>query len=111
MDEHDRVIAIIGLCRDITENKVNMRTGRVIGAEALIRWQHPDSGFLPPSRFLPVVEDHWLATKVGEWVIDTALTQLLNQACSPDGAERNPGNEAAMMADKELGSVALHPGP
>lgn len=56
--------------------KVNMRTGCVIGAEALIRWQHPDSGFLPPSRFLPVIEDHWLATKLGEWVIDTALTKL-----------------------------------
>ena len=56
--------------------KVNMRTGKVIGAEALIRWQHPENGLLPPSVFLPVIEDHPLAVEIGEWVIDTALTQM-----------------------------------
>lgn len=56
--------------------KVNMRTGEVIGAEALIRWQHPEKGLLPPAVFLPVIEDHPLAVEVGEWVIDTALTQM-----------------------------------
>jgi diguanylate cyclase (GGDEF)-like protein/PAS domain S-box-containing protein len=56
--------------------KVNMRTGAVIGAEALIRWQHPAQGLLPPAAFLPVIEDHPLAVELGEWVIDTALTQM-----------------------------------
>jgi diguanylate cyclase (GGDEF)-like protein/PAS domain S-box-containing protein len=56
--------------------KVNMRTGQVIGAEALIRWQHPDKGLLAPALFLPVFEDDPLAVDVGEWVIDTALTQI-----------------------------------
>ncbi len=56
--------------------KVNMRTGFVIGAEALIRWQHPDKGLLPPSVFLPVIEGHSLAVQLGEWVIDTALTEM-----------------------------------
>ncbi|MDP3330744.1 MAG: EAL domain-containing protein, partial [Methylococcaceae bacterium] len=56
--------------------KVNMRTGTVIGAEALIRWQHPERGLLPPIVFLPVIEDHPLAVELGEWVIDTALTQM-----------------------------------
>ena len=56
--------------------KVNMRTGDIIGAEALIRWQHPERGLLSPGVFLPVIEDHPLAVEVGEWVIDTALTQL-----------------------------------
>jgi diguanylate cyclase (GGDEF)-like protein len=56
--------------------KVNMRTGEVIGAEALIRWQHPERGLLPPSVFLPVVENHALAVDIGEWVIDTALDQM-----------------------------------
>ena len=56
--------------------KVNMRTGMVIGAEALIRWQHPEQGLLPPITFLPVVEDHPLAIDIGEWVINTALTQI-----------------------------------
>jgi diguanylate cyclase (GGDEF)-like protein/PAS domain S-box-containing protein len=56
--------------------KVNMRTGTVIGAEALIRWQHPTKGLLLPSVFLPVIEDHPLAIDIGEWVIDTALAQI-----------------------------------
>ena len=56
--------------------KVNMRTGQVVGAEALIRWQHPQQGLLPPGSFLPIIEDHPLAVEVGEWVIDTALTQI-----------------------------------
>ncbi|MCF8159629.1 MAG: EAL domain-containing protein [Polaromonas sp.] len=56
--------------------KVNMRTGTVIGAEALIRWQHPERGLLEPAQFLPVIEGHPLAVAVGEWVIDTALSQI-----------------------------------
>jgi diguanylate cyclase (GGDEF)-like protein len=56
--------------------KVNMRSGQLVGAEALIRWQHPTRGLLPPAAFLPVFEDHPLAVDVGEWVIDTALAQI-----------------------------------
>ncbi|MGE0014270.1 MAG: EAL domain-containing protein [Azoarcus sp.] len=56
--------------------KVNMRTGEVIGLEALIRWQHPEHGLLTPAAFLPVVEDHPLAIELGEWVIRRALTQI-----------------------------------
>jgi len=56
--------------------KVNMRTGNVIGAEALIRWQHPERGLLLPAVFLPVIEEHPLAIEVGEWVIHQALAQI-----------------------------------
>ncbi len=56
--------------------KVNMQSGKVTGAEALIRWQHPDKGLLAPATFLPVIEDHPLAAEVGEWVIDAALHQV-----------------------------------
>jgi diguanylate cyclase (GGDEF)-like protein/PAS domain S-box-containing protein len=56
--------------------KVNMRRGEVIGAEALLRWQHPDKGLLPPAAFLPLVDAHPLAVDLGEWVIDQALTQM-----------------------------------
>ena len=55
---------------------VDMRKGTVIGAEALIRWQHPDKGLLSPAAFLPVIEDHPLAVELGEWVIETALAQI-----------------------------------
>lgn len=56
--------------------KVNMRTGKVIGVEALIRWQHSEKGLLPPAVFLPAIENHPLAVDVGEWVVDAALTQV-----------------------------------
>lgn len=58
------------------EPKVDMRVGKVIGAEALIRWQHPERGTLPPIDFLPFIEDDDLIKWIGDWVIDTALTQL-----------------------------------
>jgi diguanylate cyclase (GGDEF)-like protein/PAS domain S-box-containing protein len=56
--------------------KVNMRTGEVIGAEALIRWQHPERGLLPPGMFLPLIENHMLTVDVGEWVLEHALQQI-----------------------------------
>ena len=57
--------------------KVDMRTGAVIGAEALIRWQHPDEGLLPPVRFMPAVETSELAIAVDCWVIQEALRQMM----------------------------------
>ena len=56
--------------------KMNMATGAIIGAEALIRWQHPERGLLSPGAFLPVVEGHSVALEIGEWVIGTVLTQM-----------------------------------
>jgi predicted signal transduction protein with EAL and GGDEF domain len=56
--------------------KVNMRTGKVFGVEALIRWLHPVHGVLSPAYFLPVIENHPFSVKLGEWVIDTALSQM-----------------------------------
>ncbi len=56
--------------------QVNMRTGEIIGAEALIRWQHPERGLLSPAHFLPVIEDHPLSIELGDWVINEALQQI-----------------------------------
>ncbi|MDG3039697.1 EAL domain-containing protein [Roseicyclus marinus] len=56
--------------------KVNLRTGAVIGVEALIRWQHPERGLLAPLDFLPQIEDHKISVEVGEWVIEAALNQV-----------------------------------
>ncbi|MGK0247812.1 MAG: diguanylate cyclase (GGDEF)-like protein/PAS domain S-box-containing protein [Oleispira sp.] len=56
--------------------KVNMKTGRIIGVEALIRWQHPTSGLLNPIDFLPIIEDQTISIDIGEWVINEALTQI-----------------------------------
>jgi diguanylate cyclase (GGDEF)-like protein/PAS domain S-box-containing protein len=57
--------------------KVNMKTGAVVGVEALIRWQHPKRGLLPPIEFLPVIESNPMMIEMGEWVIDTALAQII----------------------------------
>jgi len=56
--------------------KVNMRSGEVIGAEALLRWQDPQRGLLLPADFLGTIEDSPLSIELGEWVIDTALAQI-----------------------------------
>jgi diguanylate cyclase (GGDEF)-like protein/PAS domain S-box-containing protein len=56
--------------------KVNMYSGEVIGVEALIRWRHPEQGILPPAVFLPTIENDILSIKLGNWVIDNALSQL-----------------------------------
>ena len=56
--------------------KVDMRQGTVIGAEALIRWIHPERGLIPPGEFLPILEGSEFAITLGEWVINTALLQL-----------------------------------
>lgn len=56
--------------------KVNMRLGKVLGAEALIRWQHTQRGLLLPDKFLPAIEDTDLIVTLGEWVMAAALTQI-----------------------------------
>ncbi len=56
--------------------KVNMRTGEVIGFEALIRWQDPERGLLDPIAFLPIIENSPLIIELDQWVIATVLTQI-----------------------------------
>ncbi len=55
--------------------KVDMRRGVVTGAEALIRWRHPERGLILPGEFLPITENNDFAITLGEWVIRTALRQ------------------------------------
>ncbi|MBY0465509.1 MAG: EAL domain-containing protein, partial [Burkholderiales bacterium] len=61
--------------------KVNLRTGVVVGAEALLRWQHPELGLRPPGQFLQLVTGQPFDVALGEWVIDTALTQMSAWRC------------------------------
>ncbi len=56
--------------------KVNLRTGQMFGVEALIRWDHPEKGLLPPLDFLPFAENSELIIRLGDWVLDEALRQL-----------------------------------
>ena len=57
--------------------KVDGRQGQVVGAEALIRWQHPTLGLLSPAEFVPLIDETDLALAVGEWVIREALSRIV----------------------------------
>ena len=63
--------------------KVNMVTGDVFGAEALIRWIHPEKGLIPPLDFLPIIERTDLEIDIGNWVINEALSHLAT--CHQEG--------------------------
>jgi diguanylate cyclase (GGDEF)-like protein/PAS domain S-box-containing protein len=55
--------------------KVDMRTGEIKGAEALLRWWNPELGAVPPNTFIPVAEDSGLIVAIGKWVLKTACEQ------------------------------------
>jgi diguanylate cyclase (GGDEF)-like protein/PAS domain S-box-containing protein len=55
--------------------KFEISTGRIIGAEALVRWKHPERGLVPPAEFIPLAEATGLVVQVGEWVLEAACAQ------------------------------------
>jgi len=79
---------------------VCVRDGSIIGAEALLRWQHPDRGLVPPLEFVPIAEESGLILSIGEWVLHTACRQLADwlnaAACRPDF------NMAVNLSPKQL---------
>jgi EAL domain-containing protein (putative c-di-GMP-specific phosphodiesterase class I) len=56
--------------------KVNMRSGQVVGMEALVRWQHPEQALLGPMEFLPIIEGHLLEITLGNWILESAMAQI-----------------------------------
>jgi diguanylate cyclase (GGDEF)-like protein/PAS domain S-box-containing protein len=55
---------------------IDMRSGRIVGVEALLRWQHPERGELPPSEFVPAAESLGLIRRIDEWVLQAACKQV-----------------------------------
>ena len=87
--EHDRLAAArivkLGRVQEALElqqfclhfqPKVDMRDGKVIGVEALLRWNHPEQGLLMPAHFLPLIEHTGLSVAVGDWVLRSGIEQL-----------------------------------
>jgi len=56
--------------------KVDMRSGKVLGVEALLRWKHPEQGVISPAQFLPLIENTGLSISVGNWVMQRGIEQL-----------------------------------
>ena len=80
-----------GLRRAIQENQFVLHyqaqvvgEGRVIGAEVLVRWQHPERGEVPPAEFISLAEETGLILPLGHWVLETACTQLALWGLQPE---------------------------
>jgi diguanylate cyclase (GGDEF)-like protein/PAS domain S-box-containing protein len=60
----------------VSQPKIDLTTREIVGAEALIRWKHPNLGLIAPTRFIPVAEDSGMVGQIGEWVLRTACRQI-----------------------------------
>ncbi|HZU79996.1 MAG TPA: EAL domain-containing protein [Acidimicrobiales bacterium] len=100
---------------------VHPAVGRPIGAEALMRWYHPERGLVPPGDFIPVAEDSGLITALGAWALDEALRQLAEWDADPDGprldvmsvnlsARQLDDHDTPAMVQAALERHGVHPG-
>ncbi|HEX6414336.1 MAG TPA: EAL domain-containing protein [Burkholderiales bacterium] len=83
--------------------KVSMKTGAIVGAEALVRWMHPEWGLVRPARFIPLAEETGLIVTIGEWVLREACRQT--RAWIHAGLE--PGNVSVNLSVRQFRQEGL----
>ena len=83
--------------------QVDLSTGRISGIEALVRWQQPEFGYVPPSAFIPLAEETGLIVPLGEWVLRTSCAQ----AKSWQDAGLNPVRVAVNLSPRQFRTTGL----
>lgn len=83
--------------------QVDIKTGKVCGMEALIRWQHPELGMVPPSRFIGIAEETGMIVAIGAWVLRTACAQ--NKAWQDAGFDKL--RVAVNLSARQFGAADL----
>jgi len=88
---------------------VEIETGRMMGAEALIRWERPGHGLLAPGAFIEIAEDSGLIVPIGAWVIDETCRQLASWPAGPDGERPviSVNLSAKQLAEESLPATVL----
>lgn len=81
--------------------QIDLSDGSIFGAEALLRWRHPERGIVPPFEFIPVLEDTGFIVEVGEWVLRTACLQTAEWAEDGFGPFRMAANLSARQFEGE----------
>jgi diguanylate cyclase (GGDEF)-like protein len=106
-EQEDRVRMEADLRQAIASNQfhlvyqplINAKTQKLIGFEALIRWNHPKRGFVPPNVFIPIAEESGLMVAIGDWVIE--------QACRAAASWPEPITVALNISPKQISMPAL----
>ncbi len=90
-----------GELRVFYQPQVSLKSGEIIGVEALIRWQHPKRGLILPSEFLPVAEETGLITRLDEWVQQHAFEEVIGWQRAGLGSVRLSVNMSAHQLEQE----------
>jgi diguanylate cyclase (GGDEF)-like protein/PAS domain S-box-containing protein len=80
--------------------QVDLVSGRVVGLEALVRWQHPKRGLLPPAEFIPLAEESGLVVRLGDWVLRTACRQIATWSAAGLAPRQTAVNVSALQLSR-----------